>query len=35
MKMESNVASPQAGVVQEILVKAGDAVTAGQVLVRF
>ena len=35
MKMESVVASPQAGQVREILVKSGDNVTAGQVLVRF
>jgi biotin carboxyl carrier protein len=35
MKMESNVASPTAGTVSEVLVSQGDAVTAGQVLVKF
>jgi len=35
MKMESNVASTGAGVVKEVCVSAGDAVTQGQVLVKF
>ena len=35
MKMESAVSSPGDGVIEEILVKAGDAVESGNVLVRF
>ncbi|WP_432798234.1 biotin/lipoyl-containing protein [Poriferisphaera sp. WC338] len=35
MKMESVVASPQAGTVASIAVSSGDAVQAGQVLVTF
>jgi biotin carboxyl carrier protein len=34
MKMESNIASPAAGTVREILVKPGENVTQGQVLMR-
>lgn len=35
MKMESNIASTQAGTVQEVCVTVGDSVTHGQTLVRF
>ena len=34
MKMESNIASTHAGIVQEVCVQVGDGVTHGQVLVR-
>lgn len=34
MKMESTVASPASGTVREVCIKQGDAVQAGQVLVR-
>jgi biotin carboxyl carrier protein len=35
MKMESGVASPVDGTIAEVLVKPGDAVDAGDVLMRF
>ena len=35
MKMESAVSSPGDGVIEEVLVKAGDAVESGNVLIRF
>ncbi|WP_366144927.1 biotin/lipoyl-containing protein [Alcanivorax sp.] len=33
MKMETDVSSPEAGIVTEMAVKEGDAVTVGQTLI--